>query len=137
MCVLLVECQHKPFLIFHDKEILATKRVSGIELIQRPGNNIHPNLLNSTMAHQHVPDIYFVQGLMLGVGNIQISKSSCSIQFRSSQSSMEIEQREIIPVVRKCYDRDKYNMDATEVQKRSSWIHPEFKEDFLEIMMGG
>lgn len=27
------------------------------------------------------------------------------------------------------------NMGAIGVKKRSSWVNPEFKEDFLEIMM--
>lgn len=29
------------------------------------------------------------------------------------------------------------NMDATAAQKRSSWVNPEFKEDFLEMTMDG
>lgn len=29
------------------------------------------------------------------------------------------------------------NMDAMGAQKRSSWVNPEFKEDFLEITTDG
>ena len=27
------------------------------------------------------------------------------------------------------------NVDATGAQKRSSWLNPEFREDFLEVMI--